>query len=256
LCREQFPDAEITIEHVIPRWMQKKFNLLDERYVLDNRTTIPFRQFRLPFCSECNGVHLSRLENEFQRTIWHNKIPANQLPEDVILQWAAKALYFMTFKESTLPGDFRNPSAGNEQVTAILNGLSDLVDIIADHGRKQDHSRRATVFRLTAQFEHGQETSDAFDILTDARARSIAVRIRSRAFIVVFDGGTHAGFRQSVEREYADHALSPGEFRDVADAAFRRVRFSEPLRMRPPNGRVLVAANHNSQPDLFSQKRA
>ncbi len=255
LCQVELSASAHTVEHVIPRWMQTKFNLWDERYVLENRTTIPFRQFRLPCCIECNGVHLSRLEEDFQRTIYRAEVPASDLPDNVILQWAAKTLYFIAYKENTLPADFRNPAAGNPKATVMLQGLADLIDVISDHGREQDFLSRATVYKLCADFRRGQPAGDSFDIVADAYARSIALRIRSRAFIVVFDGGINVGFHRAMKRQFADHALKPGEFRSIVADVFRAAMLVRSGGIRKLGGKVLEPANSNHEPDLFSPRR-
>ena len=54
-------DAE-TEEHVIPKWLQKHFDLFDQRLALWNGTTIPYRQTVVPACLACNRDRFAPLE--------------------------------------------------------------------------------------------------------------------------------------------------------------------------------------------------
>ncbi len=51
-------------EHVIPKWLQKRFKLLDQRLVLLNGTSIPYKQLTIPCCKPCNNKHLAPIENK------------------------------------------------------------------------------------------------------------------------------------------------------------------------------------------------
>jgi hypothetical protein len=37
-----------TVEHVIPSWLQRRFNLWNQHLVLPNGSAIPYRQLRVP----------------------------------------------------------------------------------------------------------------------------------------------------------------------------------------------------------------
>src|ERR1039458_823988 len=53
-------------EHVIPKWLQNKCLLFDERLTLLNGTLIPYRNLTVPCCVDCNTGFLSKIENSVQ----------------------------------------------------------------------------------------------------------------------------------------------------------------------------------------------
>jgi hypothetical protein len=84
-----------TAEHVIPKWLQRRFNLWDQRLGLPNRTSLRYRQLLIPACTKCNTGALAQLEREVEsggadeRAIWRwlNKIHYGLGYKDRVLQW-------------------------------------------------------------------------------------------------------------------------------------------------------------------------
>ena len=50
-------------EHVIPRWVQRRFDLSSKLLTLINGTRIPYRQLTVPCCLSCNNGFLREIEN-------------------------------------------------------------------------------------------------------------------------------------------------------------------------------------------------
>src|SRR6185437_5829167 len=59
LCGRRLGIRNRSDEHVIPRWVQDRFGLWNERLNLLNGSSIPYRQLTVPCCRTCNNVHLS-----------------------------------------------------------------------------------------------------------------------------------------------------------------------------------------------------
>ncbi len=55
-----------TDEHVIPKWLQNHFDLFDQRLLLWNGTTMPYRQAIVPACLGCNRDRFSPLEKRIR----------------------------------------------------------------------------------------------------------------------------------------------------------------------------------------------
>ena len=65
LCGTSLTAADVnSAEHVLPKWLQHRFNLWNEELVLTNRTSIPYRQATIPCCTACNNGSLGNLESE------------------------------------------------------------------------------------------------------------------------------------------------------------------------------------------------
>lgn len=105
-----------TDEHVIPKWLQKRFNLWDDKILLPNQTTIPYRQLTIPCCKICNNKILSPIENAVQ----HGE------PDDLTLwKWAIKIHYGLNFKHQFLEWDRSHPGY---KIGQVIN-LSDPLEI-------------------------------------------------------------------------------------------------------------------------------
>src|SRR5215472_7349917 len=92
-----------TLEHVIPKWLQKHFDLYDQQLELWNGTTLPYRQAVVPACARCNGDRFSPLENRIRQ--------ATASQSDYYL-WALKIQYCLGHRDTTLLLDRKNPGAG------------------------------------------------------------------------------------------------------------------------------------------------
>ena len=101
-----------TKEHIFPKWLQHRFNLWDQTLEISNGTTIPYRYLTVPCCSECNNIHLSKMEEKFKELVDKNFRNLSQDDEKVIFQWTAKILYATRYKELSLLIDRAKPDLG------------------------------------------------------------------------------------------------------------------------------------------------
>jgi len=89
-----------TEEHVIPKWLQRKYDLWDQNLTLVNGTTLNYRKLKVPCCSECNNSFLSRIEI---------KIQAGTATDEEVWMWAVKLHYGIFKKDDFLEWDRKNP---------------------------------------------------------------------------------------------------------------------------------------------------
>lgn len=101
-----------TEEHVFPRWLQKRYNLSNERLTLQNGTSIPYRQLTIPCCQTCNRDYLSPLEQTIQNAHDRGFAAFSKLPRLLVFQWLAKIYYGILFRELSLLHDRSDPSLG------------------------------------------------------------------------------------------------------------------------------------------------
>jgi len=89
-----------TIEHIIPKWLQNRFNLWDQQITLPNGTPIFYRQLTIPACSKCNNEIFGKLEE---------KVRNNNSTDLDIWKWANKIHYGLSFKDKFLGWDRKHP---------------------------------------------------------------------------------------------------------------------------------------------------
>ncbi len=122
LCNS-IPDTK---EHIIPQWLQRHFNLSNQKLGLWNDTILLYKQATFPLCKKCNGTILSNLEK---------RIESNSATEIDYFLWALKIRFLFSLKDTTLQLDrtdflkgklieIQEAMIGQEFVKHSLNSLA------------------------------------------------------------------------------------------------------------------------------------
>lgn len=111
ICADELSDNNRTEEHVIPKWVQEKYNLWNQELTLSNFTTIPYRQLKIPCCLRCNN-RLSLIEKQIREAIELGVDAVESLPQYNLFQWLAKIYLGMMYKELFLNLDRQDPQKG------------------------------------------------------------------------------------------------------------------------------------------------
>lgn len=120
------PSEARSKEHIFPKWLQKKYNLSDERLTLLNNTKIQYKKLTVACCKTCNNEHLSALEKKFQSLLNNSFKDLRFEDELIIFQWTAKILYSTLYKELTLTIDRSKPELGKILEPKMIEGYSAL----------------------------------------------------------------------------------------------------------------------------------
>lgn len=89
-------------EHVIPRWMQRRYGLANQTYHLPNGSKIAYRNCKVPAAEAHNG-RFGKIEE---------RLATGDATLQEIFLWALKVHIGLIFKDATLRTDIRNPAAG------------------------------------------------------------------------------------------------------------------------------------------------
>lgn len=112
ICGEVLNSANRSDEHVFPRWLQREFNLWDQRLILLNGTEIPYRQLTIPCCRTCNNDHLNKkIEKVMESAVKGGYEEFIKLDESIIFKWLVKLSYGILFKELSLKANIRDMSS-------------------------------------------------------------------------------------------------------------------------------------------------
>ncbi|MBD3616057.1 MAG: hypothetical protein HUJ22_05740 [Gracilimonas sp.] len=112
LCGCELSDDNRTIEHVIPKWLQRKFNLWDQKITLLNGTLLPYRNLTIPCCLNCNNRHLRPFENEVKKAFENGFEAMSELPDEILFYWLGKIYFGMMYRELFLDFDRSDPKKG------------------------------------------------------------------------------------------------------------------------------------------------
>ncbi len=88
-------------EHIIPKWLQKRFSLYEQSLYIPNGTTLPYKFAKVPVKREHN--------NEFSKI--ENKISQGVFDLDEVYLWALKIHIGMLYRDSSLKADQKLPTS-------------------------------------------------------------------------------------------------------------------------------------------------
>src|SRR6516164_3296134 len=87
LCGVPLSPDRNTDEHVVPKWIQERFELWDKTLMLLNRTQIPYRKLTIPCCLACNRDHLGKIEERVQKACDQGAQAVRELPPLTLFLW-------------------------------------------------------------------------------------------------------------------------------------------------------------------------
>lgn len=96
-------DPATTVEHIIPKWLQRHYGLYDQRLRVWTGNTINYRCATILACKKCNGTRLANLEN---------RIRLGTASERDYYLWALKIRYGLAIMDARLLIDPKKPEKG------------------------------------------------------------------------------------------------------------------------------------------------
>lgn len=99
-----FSNKEIeSEEHIIPKWLQSKYDLYNQLLTIPNGSKVPYRKLKIPVCSEDNTL-FGKVEKNISEGIYNT---------DEIYLWAFKIHIGLLMIDTTLKKDRKNRNSGN-----------------------------------------------------------------------------------------------------------------------------------------------
>lgn len=220
LCAGILRQTDRTAEHVIPKWLQDEFGLWNQRLVLPNGTSIPYRQLTIPCCKRCNNVTLSKIEPRIRKFAQGKFETANRAPKILWFAWLAKIYLGLQFRDLSLLWDRKNPQAGTLLTAEAIKGFLILhfwLQIGA--ARLKKNGVPASIFLFRTQSPENQK--DQFDLMDDVAGTAIAIRMGRLGIVADFlENGHHIRMAQTMVAKYQKVELHPQQFRELACTIF------------------------------------
>ncbi len=107
LCGVELTAGNISKEHVIPQWLQRKYNLWNQRIALLNKTFIEYRYLTIPCCRTCNNDNLKPVEDRIKEAVDKGIDAFKALNKMDVFLWLSKILYGIIYKELFLKFDLK-----------------------------------------------------------------------------------------------------------------------------------------------------
>lgn len=219
-------------EHILPRWVLRRYRLFDERIRLPNDTDLPYRGYTLPCCKDCNSTMSRALEKPVQR-LFEGGVRAvsahvKRYGVDMLLNWTALIFLKTHLKDAVLLEE-RDARAGGKTIGERyrwegLHHVHCLARLFASNSILETPS---TVLVLPA---HVAPNDSGFDYADVSYAQTMMIRLDNICLIAVFNDATAVVNAIGWQLERITAPLSPMQQRELtARCAF--VNLS--LRYRP-----------------------
>lgn len=231
LCGIEFNKENESEEHVIPRWLQHKHDLWNQKLSLINKTTIPYRKLKIPCCKECNNVYLNNIEKEIERTSvsFEEFIKTDRR---TIFIWLVKLYYGLLFKNLSLVVDFREPSKGTLVTPEQLAKYKMLHEFLQSTRTKTEFSNEVfSLFIFKLHLDPRNDRKYDFFFTDDLLRSQLAIQIGELGIICcIGEDGIIADAINDYVAPYQTHQITSVQFGELIAHIF----YQRALLLVPP----------------------
>ena len=216
LCGSALDSKNRSDEHVIPKWIQKRYDLWNQHLTLLNGSKIPYRKLTIPCCSICNNDSLQPIETVMARAVESGPNDLRKLDPHIIFIWLGKIFYGLLHKELFLLFNRKISSEGNITTPELIHDFSlhhyFLQSIRVNMHFKNSFPASIFIFETKAPLEskYGWDFRDILETIF------ISVRMGNIGIIgVLQDGGAHEFMKDNL-KEYFNIPLHPIQFLEIS----------------------------------------
>ena len=111
MCREDMGAEEYSVEHIFPKWLQRKYDLYTKKLILPNGTSYSYNKLVVPCCKECNSGKMAEWESIIMNGVTAGYEEFAKIDRRIVAWWIYKLYYSKLVKETTLRGDIKKPDS-------------------------------------------------------------------------------------------------------------------------------------------------
>jgi len=215
LCGCLLNENNRTEEHVIPKWIQKEFNLWDQKLTLLNKTLFSYRLLTIPCCFDCNNIHLKPFEDRISKAYREGFNSFKSLNKEDLFLWLGKIYFGILYKELFLNVDRANPEDGTilneEYLKSFYNHFLFLQGIRKKH--KFSDFFPASFFLFKTQKPKSKEKQ--WDFIDNQNKLFISIRMGEIGIISVLQDGEATQQLDYILNQHRDIELHPLQFREM-----------------------------------------
>lgn len=199
ICGASPTDKEFNNEHIIPDWVLRRFGLYNNQITLPNGTYIPYRQYTVPCCQDCNSQLGKEIETPVSQLLSHSykeiieKINLDKNLVYLIFRWISLIYLKTHLKDKFLPV-YRDKRKGDEKIgdNHVWEEIHHIHCIARSHYTKAkiNLSVFGTIFIFPVL---DLEEFDSFDYIDSLDGKVVMVQIGDFCIVAVLDDAC-AGF--------------------------------------------------------------
>lgn len=235
-------------EHIVPKWVLRRFSLWDQRLRLLNGSYIPYRDLTIPCCRGCNGKHLRAVEDRVKAAMAKGPSAVAKLDPLTLFLWLGKIFYGMLYKERLLVRDRRSKTRATILDRRSLKAFA-LHHLFLQAARlpvKFVPAIPASIFVF--RVAEPKDKRFKWDFRDSLALMTVACRVGNVGILAALhDGGAQRDTSQRYWRRYQKFALHPLQFTELSAVFFYAVsllnRVPKFMMIEPPNGEVHVVQN-------------
>lgn len=191
ICGKSKRDVEFNNEHVIPQWILRKFDLYNKKIKLPNGSYLPYGQYKVPCCKECNqllSVHYEKpvsdiFKGDYDQVI--SQISGNKKKLRLLYRWLC-LLFFKTHLKDKFLLENRN----KENFEGFIGDRHYWEDIHHVHCLLRQPYTNAEIERFafgTFMIFPVSKDSLGFDYIDSSWCKTIAVQIGDCCLVAVLN---------------------------------------------------------------------
>lgn len=214
LCCPELNNSNSTVEHVIPKWLQKKYNLWDQKITLINGSNLFYRNLTIPCCFNCNNKFLQPLENRIKKALELGIEELKKVSEVDLFLWLSKIYFGIIYKELFLKSNIKDPNSSTivspEKIDSLFMHYLFLQKIHLDVGYRN-------FFPASIYFFETQESElDKWDLIDNHNSLFISLRMGNIGIIAALqDCGKTKTIAKHLDK-YKKIVLHPFQFRELS----------------------------------------
>jgi hypothetical protein len=215
LCGSDLDDKNRTQEHIIPKWIQKKFNLWNQTITLLNGTDFKYSYLTIPCCFECNNKFLQPIEDLLIPAFNAGVDAIRQLDKDLIFYWLGKIYFGMMYKELFLSLEQKNPGKGKILTADYLKTFKAHHLFLQGIRGLHKFNGFSPYSLYIVETQCPKQKEEQWDFFDSHNTMFITSRIGSVGLICVLqDGGASKHLEKHLEK-YFKIPLHPLQFREL-----------------------------------------
>ncbi|MEZ0487300.1 hypothetical protein [Fibrella aquatica] len=215
LCGCLLTDETKTEEHVIPKWLQNRFNLWDQKIFLLNGTLLPYRQITIPCCFNCNNIHLKPFEDKVHEAFKIGYEAFRELDKNILFLWLGKIYFGIIYRELFLRIDRSNPEKGTITSTGYLKSFYS--HFLFLQGIRKKHSFQnffpASIFLFKTQ--KPKRIEEQWDFIDNQQSLFISIRMGEIGIIAILQDCGATKQLEGLLDHHRDIELHPLQFREI-----------------------------------------
>jgi hypothetical protein len=216
LCGDDLNDVNRTREHVVPKWIQKKFNLWNQKITLLNGTDFKYSYLTIPCCFNCNNKFLQPIEEILIPAFNMGVEAVRQIDPDILFYWLGKIYFGMMYKELFLSLKQKNPKKGNILTADYLKTFKAHYLFLQGIRGLHKFNGFSPYSLYIVETQCHKQKEEQWDFLDSHNTMFISCRIGSVGLICVLqDGGASKHLEKHLEK-YFEIPLHPIQFRELS----------------------------------------